>query len=40
MKRSKFPEEPMVFALKQSESGVLVAEVCRKMGISEAIFYN
>ncbi|MFC5411497.1 transposase [Larkinella bovis] len=26
----------IVFALKQSETGVAVAEVCRKMGISEA----
>jgi putative transposase len=30
----------IVFALKQSETGVAVAEVCRKMGISEATFYN
>lgn len=29
-----------MFALKQAESGVSVSEVCRKMGISEATFYN
>ena len=29
-----------MFAIKQSETGVGVAEVCRKMGISEATFYN
>jgi len=29
-----------VFALKQAETGVPVAEVCRKMGVSEATFYN
>lgn len=29
-----------MFAIKQSETGVAVAEVCRKMGISEATFYN
>jgi len=40
MKRSKFTESQIVFALKQSETGVAVAEVCRKMGISEATFYN
>ncbi len=40
MKRSKFTEEQIAFALKQAESGVTVAEVCRKMGISEATFYN
>ena len=30
----------IVFALKQAETGVAVAEVCRKMGISEATHYN
>jgi putative transposase len=40
MKKSKFTEQPIVFALRQAESGVKVAEVCRKMGISEATFYN
>ena len=29
-----------MFALKQAETGVAVAEVCRKIGISEATFYN
>ncbi|MBK9156395.1 MAG: transposase [Chloracidobacterium sp.] len=29
-----------MFALKQAETGVTVAEVCRKLGISEAAFYN
>lgn len=40
MKRSKFTEAQIVFALRQSESGVKVDEVCRKMGISEATFFN
>ena len=40
MKKSKFTEAQIVFALKQSETGVSVQEVCRKMGISEATFYN
>ncbi|HVE56144.1 MAG TPA: transposase [Pyrinomonadaceae bacterium] len=40
MKKSKFTEQQIVFALKQAETGVAVAEVCRKMGISEATFYN
>jgi putative transposase len=40
MKRSKFTEQQIVFALKQAETGVTVAEVCRKMGVSEATFYN
>lgn len=29
-----------MFALKQSEQGVTVEEIIRKMGISEATFYN
>jgi putative transposase len=40
MKKSKFTEAQVVFALKQAETGVTVEEVCRKMGISEATFYN
>lgn len=40
MKRSKYTEEQIAFALKQAEVGTTVAEVCRKMGISEATFYN
>jgi len=39
MKKSKFTEAQIVFALKQSETGVKTEEVCRKMGISEATFY-
>lgn len=40
MKKSKFTEQQIAFALKQDESGTPVAEICRKMGISEATFYN
>lgn len=40
MKKSKFTEEQIAFALRQAESGTVVAEVCRKMGVSEATFYN
>ena len=40
MKKSKFTEQQIVFALKQAETGVPVAEVCRKMGISEPTFYS
>jgi putative transposase len=40
MKKSKFTEAQIVFAIKQSENGVTVSEICRKMGISEATFYN
>ena len=40
MKKSKFTEAQIAFALRQAETGTRVAEVCRKMGISEATFYN
>ena len=40
MKTSKFTEGQIAFVLKQAEDGTPVAEVCRKVGISEATFYN
>lgn len=40
MKRSKFTEEQIAFALRQAETGIRVEEVCRQMGISEATFFN
>lgn len=40
MKKTKFTEEQIAFALRQAETGTLVGEICRKMGISEATFYN
>jgi putative transposase len=40
MKRKRFTEEQIAFALRQAESGTLVEEVCRKMGISEPTFYR
>jgi putative transposase len=39
MKTSKFTDEQIAFALRQAETGTKVAEVCRKMGISDATFY-
>jgi putative transposase len=38
MKKSKFTESQIVFALQQAETGVAVAEVCHKLGISEPLF--
>ncbi|ELO7934183.1 IS3 family transposase [Salmonella enterica] len=40
MKKTRYTEEQIAFALKQAEIGTRVGEVCRKMGISEATFYN
>ena len=40
MKKSKFTEQQIAFALQQAESGTVVAEICRKLGISEQTFYR
>ncbi len=40
MKKSRFTEEQIAYALKQAELGMAVADVCRKLGVSEATFYN
>jgi transposase len=40
MKKSRYTEEQIAFALKQNEVGRSVAEICRKLGISEATFYK
>jgi len=40
MKKSRFTEEQIAFALRQAETGTKVSEVCRKMGVAEATFYN
>ena len=40
MKRSRYSEEQIAFALRQAESGTPVIEVCRKMGVTEQSFYR
>ncbi|MFC1614179.1 IS3 family transposase [Gemmatimonadota bacterium] len=40
MKKKRFTEEQIAFALRQEESGIPVGDVCRKMGVSEATFYR
>ncbi len=41
MKKSRYTPEQVVYALKQVESGTkTVASICRKLGVSEATFYN
>ena len=39
MKRKRFSEEKIVYALKMAESGTKVADVCRQMGVSTNTFY-
>ena len=40
MRKSRYTEEQIAFALEQAELGTSVAEVCRKMGVSEATFFR
>ncbi len=40
MKRKRYTDEQVAFALRQAEAGTPVAEVCRKMGVSEATFFR
>jgi putative transposase len=40
MGKKHFTGEQIAFALRQAESGTSVAEVIRKLGISEQTFYR
>jgi putative transposase len=40
MKRKRYTEEQIAFALRQAESGTAVEEICRKLGVSEPTFYR
>jgi putative transposase len=40
MRRSRFSDEQIAVALRQAEAGTVVAEICRKLEITEATFYR
>ena len=40
MKRKRYTEEQIIGILREHESGVETAEVCRRYGISGATFYK
>ena len=40
MKRKRYSDEQIAFALRQAEGGTAVEEICRKLGVSEATFYR
>jgi len=40
MRRSKHSEQAIIKAIKQSESGIPVKDICHDMGISTALFYQ
>ena len=39
MKRSRYSEEQVAYALRQAESGTPVGDVCRQLGVGGATFY-
>jgi len=40
MKKKRFTEQQIAFALRQAEQGTAVEEITRKLGVSEATFYR
>jgi putative transposase len=40
MKKTKFTEHQIISILKQQETGMRVADICREHGISDATFFN
>jgi putative transposase len=40
MKKSRFTEEQITYALRLADSGQPVVDVCRQIGVSEATFYT
>jgi len=40
MKKSRFSEEQIIAVLKEVESGLPIADICRKYNVSDATIYN
>ena len=40
MKKKRFTDEQIAYALRQAEAGTKVTELCRKLGVSEQTFYR
>ncbi len=40
MKRSRFSEERIIGILKEHQAGATAADLCRKLGVSDATFYK
>ena len=39
MKKKRYTDEQITYALRQAEAGTPVADICRQLGESEASFY-
>jgi putative transposase len=40
MKRSRFSEAQIIYAIRQAESGTPVGDLCWQLGVGEATFYT
>jgi len=40
MKRSKFSEDQIVYAIRQADAGTPVGDLCQQLGVSDATFYG
>ena len=40
MKKSRFTEQQIAYALRQAESGIHIEEITRKRGVTHATFYR
>ncbi len=40
MKKKRFTEEQIAYALAQESTGQTIAEICRKLGVSDQTFYR
>lgn len=40
MKKKRFTEEQIAYALEQESTGQTIAEICRRLGVSEQTFYR
>ena len=40
MKRKRYSDEQIAFALRQAESGTTVDKICRELGVLEPTFYR
>jgi len=38
--KKRFTESQIVAAIKKQEAGMVVKDICREVGISDATFYN